>query len=95
MGVDKFKARYFQFRERLYKQFITLANLPKPEQPKSIVLVNLQNGTFEVTPKGTRLRPFERSDFITYQLPFEYNPEAKAPLFDEYLNKVLPDIANR
>jgi hypothetical protein len=27
MGVDKFAARYFNFREQLYKQFIALANL--------------------------------------------------------------------
>ncbi|MFC5270031.1 DNA primase family protein [Adhaeribacter terreus] len=91
MGVDKFKARYFQFRETLFKQFLTLANLPKPEQPKEVVLVNLKNGTFEISPTGHRLRPFDRSDFITYQLPFEYNPEAEAPLFTAYLNKVLPD----
>lgn len=91
MGVDKYKAKYFQFRDNLYKQFITLANLPKPERPKDVVFINLKNGTFEITPQGTRLRPFNRTDFITYQLPFEYNPEAKAPLFERYLNKVLPD----
>jgi len=27
-----------------------------------------------------------------YQLPFEYDPKAKAPLFEAYLNKVLPDV---
>jgi putative DNA primase/helicase len=47
--------------------------------------------TIEISSKGTELRPFDRSDFITYQLPFEYNPQAKAPLFEAYLNKVLPD----
>lgn len=91
MGVDKFKARDTLFREHLYKQFIELGNLPKPERAKNVVLVNLLNGTFEVTPKGTRLKPFDRTDFITYQLPFEYDPEAKAPMFETYLNKVLPD----
>ena len=28
---------------------------------------------------------------MTYQLPFEYNPESKSPIFDKYLNRVLPD----
>jgi putative DNA primase/helicase len=51
MGVAKFSARYYQFREQ----------------------------------------PFNHSDFITYQLPFEYNPQANAPIFEAYLNKVLPD----
>jgi len=91
MGVAKFSARYFQFRELLYKQFLGTAYLPTPETDKDTVLINLQNGTFEINDKGTQLRPFNRSDFITYQLPFEYEPDEKAPLFQKYLDEVLPD----
>lgn len=91
MGVAKFSARFYQFREQLFKQFLATAYLPTPESNKDTVLINLQNGTFEISPQGTKLKPFDRSDFITYQLPFEYNPQAKAPLFEAYLNKVLPD----
>jgi putative DNA primase/helicase len=91
MGVAKFSARFYQFREQLFKQFLATAYLPTPEGNKDTVLINLQNGTFEISPQGTKLKPFDRSDFITYQLPFEYNPQAKAPLFEAYLNKVLPD----
>lgn len=91
MGVPKFDARFYQFREQLFKQFLVTAYLPTPESNKDTVLINLQNGTFEISPQGTKLRPFDRSDFITYQLPFEHNPQAKAPLFEAYLNKVLPD----
>ncbi len=91
MGVTKYSARYFQFREQLFKQFLATAYLPTPESNKNTVLINLINGTFQISPQGTKLRPFDRSDFITYQLPFEYNPQAKAPMFEAYLNKVLPD----
>lgn len=91
MGVAKFSARFYQFREQLFKQFLAAAYLPTPERNKDKVLINLQNGTFEISTQGTKLRPFDPSDFITYQLPFDYNPEAKAPLFEAYLNKVLPD----
>ncbi len=91
MGVAKFSARFYQFREQLFKQFLATAYLPTPESNKDTVLINLQNGTFEISPQGTKLKPFDRSDFITYQLPFEYDPKAKAPLFEAYLNKVLPD----
>ena len=91
IGVPTFSARYYKFRKELYEQFLGTAYLePKPPLANR-VLINLQNGTFEVSPKGTQLRPFDRSDFLTYQLPFEYNPQAKAPLFEAYLNKVLPD----
>lgn len=91
MGVAKFSARFYQFREQLFKQFLATAYLPTPESNKDTVLINLQNGTFEISPRGTKLKPFDRSDFITYQLPFEYNPQAKAPLFEAYLSMVLPD----
>lgn len=91
MGIEKFKARHYVFREQLFKQFIALANLPKPEPKPETVFINLKNGTFEISPTGTRLRPFDRNDFITYQLPFAYNPEARAPMFMKYLNRVLPD----
>lgn len=91
MGVVKFSARFYQFREQLFKQFLATAYLPTPESDKNTVLINLQNGTFEVSPQGTKLRPFDRSDFLTYQLPFKYDPKAKAPIFEAYLNRVLPD----
>jgi len=91
MGVAKFSVRFVQFREQRVKQFLAKAYLPTPESNKDTVLINLQNGTFEISPQGTNLRPFDRSDFITYQLPFEYYPQAKAPLFEAYLNRVLPD----
>ena len=91
MGVAKYSARFYQFREQLFKQFLATAYLPTPENNKDTVLINLQNGTFEISPQGTKLKPFDRSDFLTYQLPFEYNPQAKAPKFEAYLNRVLPD----
>lgn len=92
MGVRWDNARDYQFREQLFKQFLATEYLPTPENNKDTVMINLKNGTFEISPQGTKLRPFDRSDFITYQLPFEYNPQAKAPLFEAYLNKVLPDL---
>lgn len=91
MGVAKFSARFYQFREQLFRQFLTAAYLPTPEVDKDNVLINLKNGTFEITPKGTKLKQFDPSDFITYQLPFEYDPQARAPIFETYLKRVLPD----
>lgn len=92
ISVAKYTARYFEYRAKIEKQFICTAYLPSPEPPKNTVIMNFLNGTLEVTPEGVKLRPFNRLDFITYQLPFEYNPAAKAPLFEKFINKVLPDI---
>lgn len=91
MGVEVFSARFYQFREQITKQFIATAYLPTPVPPKDAVLINLQNGTFEITPRGSKIRPFNANDFITYQLSFEYNPDATAPLFQSYLDRVIPD----
>lgn len=90
-SVPKFDARYFLFREKLFKQFMSATHLPTPERNNKTVLINLKNGTFEITPKETILKPFKASDFLTYQLPFEYNSSATAPIFEAYLNRVLPD----
>jgi len=90
-SVSKFDARFFPFREKLFKQFMSVSYLPTPEQNNNTVLINLKNGTFEITPKETILKPFKASDFLTYQLPFNYNPNATAPIFMAYLNRVLPD----
>jgi putative DNA primase/helicase len=91
MGVEKFKGKIHTFKEDLFKQFMADAYLPTPKPKKDYVLINLLNGTFEITAKKRELRPFEQKDFITHQLPFEYEPEATAPLFQTYLDEVLPD----
>lgn len=91
MGVEKFKGKIHTFKEDLFKQFMADAYLPTPATNRNNVLINLQNGTFEITPKKQSLREFRQEDFITHQLPFEYDPEAKAPLFQKYLDEVLPD----
>lgn len=92
MGVPKFNARYFEFREKLFKQFLATGYLPTPESDINKVQINLLNGTFDITPKEAYLRPFDHSNFLTYQLPFEYDETATAPLFQAYLDKVLPDV---
>lgn len=91
LGLNKFKAFFYSFQDQLGKQFIATAHLPKPQRPKDVVLVNLKNGTFEISPKKQFWRPQKREDFLTYQLPFSYEPEAQAPMFERYLNRCLPD----
>lgn len=91
MSVPLITAKHHRFRKELYQQFIATAYLPTPISDKDKVLINLQNGTFEITKNGTELKPFDRSDFITYQLSFDYNPTADAPQFKTYLDRVLPD----
>ena len=91
MGVPKFDSRHYEFKDKLFKQFQASSHLPEPEIPEDTILINLQNGTFEVTPERQRLRDFNQDDFLTYQLPFRYDPKAGASRFYQYLDEVLPD----
>ncbi len=92
MGIDYFDAGRVDFVERLLKQFMFAAHLPEPDPDPDKVLINLQNGTFAINSQGHELKEFDRNDFLTYQLPFAYDKDAKAPLFDKYLNRVQPDL---
>ena len=91
MGVNKFKGKIHTFKDELFKQFMADAYLPTPKANKRNVLINLQNGTYQITPTKRELRAFDKKDFLTHQLPFEYEPDEKAPLFKKYLDEVLPD----
>jgi putative DNA primase/helicase len=91
MGVPEMDAKHYLFREQLLKQFFAVASLSNYGRNRNRVLINLRNGTYEITPEDNRLRAFEKGDFMTYQLPFGYNGEAPALTFQAYLDKVLPD----
>ena len=95
IGIPEFEGKYYQTRDELYKQFMTMANMPTPEITEGVTLINLQNGTFEITDTSQQLREQRREDFLKYQLPFSYDPNATCPLFDKYLKRVLPDKESR
>ncbi len=83
------------FADAAYKQFIISSYLPVPEHNRNVVLINLQNGTYEITAEGGTLREHRKEDFLTYCLPFAHNPSAEAPVFEQYLKRVLPDAGSR
>ena len=92
MGVDKFDSLHYVFMGQLYQQFLATASLPIPAPNEKVVLVNLKNGTYEIGTDKQFLRPASAADFLTYQLPFDYDPKAKAPMFQAYLDRVQPDV---
>ena len=66
------------------------------------IMLNLANGTLETGTDGKPvLRDFSRSDYFTYQLAFNYEPQAKGNVFIDFLNEVIvnpdgtPDIATQ
>jgi len=95
MGCPDYEILFYEFKEKLLKQFLTAAYLPAPPPEPDKILINLQNGTMEFTPVGWQLRDFAPEDFITYQLPFSHDEYAVCPKFDKYLLEVLPDENSR
>ena len=90
-GVNRFDAKLHLFKDELFKQFISDARLKEIVVDHKTTLINLKNGTFEINGASQSIREFNKSDFLTYQLPFKYNPKAKAPIFESFLNEVLPE----
>jgi len=91
LGVDWSEARFHTFRKDLVKQFFSTGFIQRPVKYGDEVLINLKNGTFLITPERQVLLPFDRNDFMTYQLPFCYYGASQCPLFHKYLDRVLPD----
>ena len=90
LGVNTCDARYHLFTKNLLDQFLSDGYQAPPTPVADTVKVNLQNGTLVVTPQGQHLQPFDPADFLTYQLPYAYNPDATAPRFERFMARVLP-----
>ena len=50
-------------------------------------LLNVKNGTLDL--RTGKLRPHKRRDFLTKLVPVTYDPNATAPLFDQFLNDIM------
>lgn len=92
MGVNKYTARYKEFVRDLYEQFLESASQPGLSSNRDTVKINLQNGTFRIGTDQQCLTAHEADDFLTHQLPFAYDESATAPLFQAFLDRVVPDV---
>jgi len=82
------------FVVKLMKQFASEARfpiLPEDDMPK----INLRNGTLHFTPSGIELKPFDKNDGLCYQLGYDYDEDAEAPLFRKFIERVQPDKSVR
>ncbi len=95
MGYLVLETKYYKFRDELYQQFSSDASFSAPDSTSNCTLINLQNGTLEITGKNKRLRLHKPDDFLRYALPFSFDQDATAPQFQNYLLKVLPDETSR
>ena len=81
------------FGKKLRKQveYMLSGYTRRPDQ-EDVVLVNFLNGTLEISRDGKHhLRPHCREDYLRHVLPYQYDPDAKCPRFQRFLDEVLPD----
>lgn len=95
MGTPDYEANHWEFKDKLFKQFLSDAFLSVPEPSEEEVSINFQNGTGKIVDGNFVLNDFNPSDFITYQLPYQYDNSAKCPMFEKYLLRVLPEESSR
>lgn len=57
------------------------------------VWINFKNGTLRILRDGTTLLlPHSREDFFRYVLPYDFDPSAVCPQWNNFLCEVLPDL---
>ena len=92
LGCPPIIIRQWKNLKSLLEQFCEDCLIEAPERDLNTVRINFQNGTLEISRESAELKEFDKNDFLTYQLPYEYNPTAEAPLFKKYFDRVLPDL---
>src|ERR671920_1635409 len=74
------------------KEMVDLARSDVPVMPDELDaspdLLNTESGTIEL--QAGKLREHRREDLITKLAPVEYRPDATAPAWDAFLERVLP-----
>lgn len=75
------------------KSMVDLAKVQEgiPSNPNDLDanpwLLNCENGTIDLT--SGELKPHNRKDLISKLVPVNYDPQAKAPLWEAFLNRIM------
>lgn len=91
MGIEKYKSKFHKFKEELYKQFLSDSYFDNVEGKDDTVMINLKNGTLKINQYEKSLKCFDPQDFLKYQLDFNFDENSEAPMFQKFLDEVLPD----
>lgn len=88
--VSESKAYNFKFADDMYEQFRYLVKNAYTDKNPNIVKINTQSGTVQFDGTSVELKPFDKNDFFTYVLKHSYNPTATFPMFQKFLDDILP-----
>ncbi len=78
--------------DEIRKLLETVSYIPS-ERVNKAGLLNLKNGILD--PKTGELHGHSPKHYTTTQIPVEWNPEAECPIFDDFLETVLPEEEQR
>lgn len=91
MGIREDIADTPLFAKKLVEQYMHSAGIINIDESKKFS-VCVQNGTIYVTDKGYRfVEAFNKEDGLRYQLKFPYKKNAICPMFNDFLDTVMPD----
>lgn len=91
-GFKYYFIRSYKRIKDMFEQFFVSAFIPEPARENGTFKINLKNGKLTITNGKIRFdEGFSSKDFFKYQLSCVYDPEAKSPKFQKYLDRVLPE----
>lgn len=91
MGIPKYISHSVKFYKDLYEQVVHNGFYMRNIVEAQKVLLNMRNGTLEISNNGIYLRPFYYKDFLTHQLEFEYDASSINMEWLSFLNEILPE----
>lgn len=90
MGVSKYLAQTVSTARRLHDQATYSLYRPLPKREKGVSMINALNETLVIKDGNVTTKPHEANDFMFYQLPYEYDPAATCPMFQKFMDEVIP-----
>lgn len=78
-------------KRSLEQQFHAYASRTEQRDNDSCIKINLSNGILKIDDNGCTLMPFSADEFMRYQIPVAYDENAKTDLFQQFLDRVLPE----
>lgn len=94
MGYSRIECLDIEFIDKLFKQ-ASLAGFFSRAHAEKQSIINLQNGSLELSSDDVKLKEFDHEDFLTHQLDFSHKPGAVNATFLNYLSHVLPNADTR
>ena len=90
-GMLRAEASRKKVKQALYDQLKSDHNALEQSHSNKTVKINLQNGTLVYDGEKFVLKNHDASDMFRYALGYEYDKDATSPLFDKFLDEVLPE----